>query len=481
MSDIVALAQGVVMAGVTGPNLDESLPEYGGYLLFPDERDSLHEIRVLTDLLRARTSGLAPVIAIDQEGGAVARLRDGVEAIPSMMAVGAAGDLELARCAGEQLGFDLRRAGCTLDCAPVLDLALEPKNTVIGTRSFGADPLRVAPLAAAFAAGLRASEVLPCFKHFPGHGSTSVDSHAALPIVDTDSATFRTRDLEPFAAVAADAPAMMSAHVVVRAFDAQRPATLSRAILSDLLRAELGFAGALLTDCLEMNAVAASGSGASAVDALAAGADLLIFSHNDRLAAAAVTAITIAVAEGRLPIERLADAHARVMRLREAGAKPLPIDEFAPHEGIGREIARCAVTLVRGLPHADPVASIAISFGGSGEWLHHEAPALEELSASIDPSPEEAESLRNVVAQSRRRPLLLARRAHCHPAQASAIAQMLDRFPDALVVSLLEPFDLPLFAQARHLLATCGDTAISIAGLADVIFGGSMPSGRLPI
>lgn len=481
MSDIVALAQGVVMVGVTGSNLDRSLPQYGGYLLFPDERASLREVRALTDLLRARTSGLAPVIAIDQEGGAVARLRDGVEPIPSMMALGAAGDVELARCAGEQVGFDLRRAGCTLDCAPVLDLALEPKNAVIGTRSFGADPLRVAPLGAALAAGLRASGILPCFKHFPGHGSTAVDSHAALPIVDTDSATLRTRDLEPFAAVAADAPAMMSAHVIVRAFDSQWPATLSRTILSDVLRAELGFAGALLTDCLEMNAVAARGSVASAVDALAAGADLLVFSHDDRLAAAAVTAIASAVDEGRLPIERLADAHARVTRLREAGAKPLPIDGFPPHEGIGREIARSAVTLVRGLPHADPVASIAISFGGVGERLHHEAPALEERSASIDPPPEETESLLNVVAQSRRRPLLLARRAHDHPAQASAIALMLDRYPDALVVTLLEPFDLPLLASARHLLATCGETAISIAGLADVIFGGSMPSGRLPI
>ncbi|MGA8574554.1 MAG: glycoside hydrolase family 3 N-terminal domain-containing protein [Candidatus Cybelea sp.] len=481
MTDAVALARGVVMAGVVGSNVDASLPHFGGYLLFPEEGASLGEVRALTDRLRARHGDPPPVIAIDQEGGAVSRLRVGVEPIPSMMALGAADDLELARAAGVQLGFDLRRAGCTLDCAPVLDLALEPESTVIGTRSFGADPQRVASLGAALAGGLRASGILPCFKHFPGHGATPADSHAALPIVDVDAATLRARDLVPFAAVAAGAAAMMSAHVVVRAFDSQRPATLSHRILSDLLRGELGFDGALLSDCLEMNAIAERSSVSSAIEALAAGVDLLIFSHDDALAADAAAAIAAAVAQGALPLPRLQEAHARAMRLREAGAVPLPLDGLAPHQGIGREIARRAVTLVRGLPHADPVASIAISFGGAGTPLHREAPALAEFAASIDPAPEEIDSILSAIAERRRRPLLLSRRAHQHGAQAAAIARILDRYPDALVVSLLEPFDLPLFDGARHLLATCGDGEISIAGLADVIFGGTMPSGRLPV
>jgi beta-N-acetylhexosaminidase len=481
VSDTLTLARGVVMAGVVGSKLDSAVMHFGGYLLFPQQGASLREVRALTDALRARHGDPPPVIAIDQEGGAVSRLRDGVEPIPSMMALGAANDLELARAAGVQLGFDLRRAGCTLDCAPVLDLALESQNTVIGTRSFGADPQSVAALGAALAGGLRESGILPCFKHFPGHGATPVDSHAALPMVDVDAATLRARDLVPFAAVAADAPAMMSAHVVVRAFDSERPATLSRRILTDLLRGELGFNGALLSDCLEMSAIAERDSVTSAIEALAAGADLLIFSHDAELAAGAADAIAAAVAEGRLPLPRLREAHARVRRLREAGAAPMPLDGFAPHQGFGREIARRAVTLLRGLPHADPVASIAISFGGAGTPLHHEAPALAEFAASIDPQPEEIDSILSAIAERRRRPLLLSRRAHLHAAQATAIARIIDRYPDALVVSLLEPFDVPLFGGARHLLATCGDDEISIAGLADVIFGGSLPSGRLPV
>lgn len=481
MSDVLTLARGVVMAGVNGANAETIEPYFGGYILFPEDGAAVPDVRALTDVLRSRAGDRAPIIAIDQEGGAVMRIRRGLEPIPSMMALGAAGDVELARRAGEQIGFDLRRAGATLDCAPVLDLALEAENAVIGTRSFGADPLKVAALGAALAEGLRASGILPCFKHFPGHGSTAVDSHAALPVIDADAATLRARDLLPFAAVAPEALAVMSAHVVVRAFDPNRPATLVAPILGGVLRGELGFEGAVLTDCLEMNAVAAQGSVNGAIAALAAGADLLIFSHDEELANAVPRAIAGAVDAGTLSLVRLRDAYSRVERLRALGSQPLPIDTYPPHEGLGREIARRAVTLVRGLPHAEAIASIAISFGGNGTPLHHEAPALEELVASLDPATDETDALLDAVARHGRRPLLLTRRAHRHPAQARAIATLIDRYPDALVVSLLEPFDLPLFDRVRHLMATCGDSAISSAGLADVIFGGSPPLGHLPV
>ena len=475
------LARGVVMAGLSDMSFDASLPLLAGYLLFPRDGARLAEVRALSDALRGRDGDPPPVIAIDQEGGAVARLREGVEPMPSMMALGAAQDTELAQRAGEQVAFDLRRAGCTLDFAPVLDLALDPCNAVIGTRSIGADSQQVIAIGEAFARGLQQGGILPCYKHFPGHGSTSVDSHEALPIVDADESTLRTRDLAPFAAVAATAPAMMSAHVLVAAFDSQRPATLSHRIVHDLLRAELGFRGAFVTDCLEMNAVAARGAIESAIEALAAGADLILFSHDLQLAVAAPAAIEAAVGERRLPLERLEEAYARVMKLREAGTTPLALDAPAPHPFIGREIGRRAVTLLRGLPHADPVASIALSFGGAGTMLEREAPALQELVVSIDPASDEINALLSRIAESESRPLILARRTHRYAGQAQAIVQILDRYPDAMVVSLLEPFGLGLFANARHLLAAYGDDVASIGGLADVIFGGSMPVGSLPL
>lgn len=481
MNGIGELARGVVMAGIKGAAFDETLPLLGGYLLFGGDDVSVQAIRALTDALRDRAVELPPLIAIDQEGGAVARLRHGIEPMPSMMALGAAADLDLTRRAGEQTAFDLRRAGCTFDFAPVLDLALEPENCVIGTRSFGSDPQQVASLGSAFGAGLVRGGVFPCYKHFPGHGSTATDSHDALPLVSTDEATLRVRDLVPFARVAREAAAFMTAHVVVRAFDAERPATTSMQVASNLLRDELGFRGVLVTDCLQMQAIAGRDSVAGAVEALGAGADLLIFSHDPELALAAADAIEAAVDDKRIPLERLQEAHRRVANLRLSGAAPLPLDAFPPHPGVGREIARRAITVVRGVPHADPVASIVVSFGGSEPELQREAAALEEAIAPLDPTDADIASLFETLARHERRPLLLARRAHLHPAQAEAIMQILNRYPDALVVSLREPFDVPLFESARHLLAAYGDDAAAIGGLADVIFGSSLPSGRLPV
>ncbi len=479
MSDLNELARGVIVAGIRAAELDPAMPLFGGYVLFNDPGAPIETVRAQTDALRARQND-PPLIAIDQEGGAVARLRQGVETMPPMMALGAADDLDLTRRAGEQLAFDLRRAGCTLDFAPVLDLALDPRNTVIGTRSFGSDPQRVAALGQSLATGLLAGGITPCFKHFPGHGATATDSHEALPFVDSSEAEMRARDLVPFAAVAARAPAMMNAHVVARAFDSERPATLSARIATGLLREELGFCGALFTDCLEMGALAELQDDDVAVAALAAGVDLLVFSHRPDRALRAAEAIADAVAGGRLPLQRLEEANARARAVRRAGNAPIALDEFPPHPDLGREIARRAITLVRGIAHVDPIVSIAISFGGE-TTLVRESPALAHVALSLDPAAEEVEKVFAELERRGRRPLVLSRRAHLHPAQAAAISRIVAAFPDATVVSLREPFDLPLFGAARHLLAAYGDDVASLGGLADVLFSGHMPAGRLPI
>ena len=481
VTEVAEKARGVILTGLTDIPTAREHVGFAGYVLFSRNGASVAELRFFTDMLRAEYLDAPPIIAIDQEGGTVARLREGVETIPSMMAVGAAGDLELAQRAGEQTAFDLRRAGCTLDFAPVLDLALDPANTVIGTRSFGDDPQSVAACGAAFAAGLTRGGITPCYKHFPGHGATSVDSHRALPILDAGEATLLARDLVPFAAVAPKASAFMSAHVLVPELDPQRPATLSRSIATDLLRSKLGFNGVLVTDCLEMDALAGYGPVEAAVEALIAGADLLLFSHHVELAIAAAAAIESAVGEGRVPVQRLEEAYRRVMHLREAASRSLPLDAFPPHPNVGREIGRRAVTLLRGVPEADPLASVAISFGADTASLQHEAPILAGLRAPADPTPADIDRILTSLSQSGRRAIVLSRRAHLRPTQAQAIATILQLYPDAVVVSLAEPFDLPLFAAARHLLATYGDNAPSIAGLADVLFSTSTPTGHLPV
>ncbi len=195
MTDLRALATGVICMGFDGTQIDPKLEQrlrdlpLAGLILFGRNIQSLAQTRALTD--RIRSLWRNPIIAIDQEGGRVARLRESVEEIPSMMALAATQDLSLARKAGEQLGFDLRRAGLNVDFAPVLDLALLPMNTVIGARSFGDDPAQVAQFGDAVAQGLRAQGIVPTFKHFPGHGGTDVDSHLDLPVIDLEEPALR--------------------------------------------------------------------------------------------------------------------------------------------------------------------------------------------------------------------------------------------------------------------------------------------------
>jgi beta-N-acetylhexosaminidase len=301
VSETAVWARGVIAAGFSGRHFDSSLPWFGAYVLFARNVETIEQTRALSDALRARhDDGASPAVALDQEGGRVARLREGVEPMPSMMALGAVDDLELARRAGEQTAFDLRRAGCTVDFAPVLDLARQAGNTVIGTRSLGSDPESVAALGAAFCAGLQAGGIAPCPKHFPGHGSTAVDSHTALPVIESDAAELRARDLVPFGALARSVPAMMGAHVLAPAFDPDAPATRSARAIS-LLRRELGFEGAFVTDCLQMSALQSYGDVSdNAIAALKSGADLLIVSHDPALALEVAAAIEAAVDQGKL-------------------------------------------------------------------------------------------------------------------------------------------------------------------------------------
>lgn len=490
MNDVSSLARSVIATGFDDER-DPGAHGFAGYVLFARNGTSVAQVRAVTDRLRAHyAAGPPPLIAIDQEGGRVVRLSEGLEPMPSMMALGAVGDTELAARAGEQTAFDVRRAGCTMDFAPVLDLALDPCNTVIGTRALGSDPNAVASLAKAYASGMARGGIQSCLKHFPGHGSTATDSHLALPVVEVDAVTLRARDVVPFARLVHDAPAIMGAHVLVPAFDPDRPATLSSRIIVDLLRGELGFTGVFVTDALEMGGIE-NGAVEGAVGALSAGADLLLVSGGIESALEIADAIERALQNGTVSRRRLEEASARVAHLRASSAPPLPVEAFPPHPGVGREIARCAVTVVRGLPHADPVASHAVQFlplqaEGAEErlrdaGLRREAPALEETYLRLDPSEEEVRALHRALERSGRRPIVISRRAHLHPAQAAAIATVVEGYPDAVVVSALEPFDLPLFSGARHLFACYGDDLASMGGLADVLFGGSLPKGRLPV
>lgn len=496
MTDIRTLAAGVVCLGFDGthiaPDLERKLRETqpAGLILFGRNIVSLEQTRALTDAIREILP--TPIIAIDQEGGRVARLRDSVEELPAMLALGAAGDTALAQRAGAQLAFDLRRAGVNVDYAPVLDLMLMRMNTVIGSRAFGSDPQQVVRFGDAFARGLRSQGIIPTFKHFPGHGSTEVDSHLDLPAIDLDERTFRDRDLVPFAQLLPAAQALMTAHIIVRSLDAQRPATLSHRILTGLLRDEIGFNGVCFTDCMEMDAISKGvGSAAGAVQAVIAGADCVLISHSFELALESIDRLVDAVDGGILPRARLEQAYNRVAALRAKVQPPLPLDAPPPYPGVGREIGRRAVTVMRGSAQAAAAQSIVVSFEGTtiegAAGIHTEHASLAggagvpELRLPLEPEGAAVDAIVADVRKRGKRPIVLMRRAHVYNAQAQAVRAMLEAFPEALLVSTREPFDAFMFENAKHVLCTYGDDRPSMEGLSDVLFGGVPAQGTFPV
>jgi beta-N-acetylhexosaminidase len=491
-AQVAALARGVFCVGFAGTD-PASIPlaelrafAPGGLILFGRNVGSAADLRA--SIAALRTCGdIAPLIAVDQEGGRVARITDPalVAQVPAAMALAAGSDVATCEQAGMLVGRDLARLGISVDFAPCADLALDARNTVIGARSFGAFPHAVAHVAGAFARGLEAGGVAAAIKHFPGHGATALDSHLGLPHVAVDAATLRTRDLVPFAAAVSSEAAsiVMTAHIVLEALDPDAPATLSAPVLTGLLRGELGFEGVIATDCLEMEAIAAStGIAAGAVRALAAGADLLLVSHHLERAREAADAIVAAVEAGTIALERLESAYARVRGLRERYATLTPYAGLLDAQ-LPLQIARRAVTVVRGDVRLRPDAPVSvISFEGTlADGVTETRAAVPSLSAALRARRWKSELLAHIPALGERNFVLVTRRAQLHPAQRAAVDGILALAPQAIIISAREPFDAALFGAARNVACIYGDEEISLEGCADVLSARVPAVGRLPV
>jgi beta-N-acetylhexosaminidase len=329
--DVRTLALRVLLPGFAGTTLPDDYRELleqglGGVCYFGSNT------AVGPDALAALSAAITAanpvaVVAVDEEGGDVSRLHTREPSpVLGAAALGGVDDLALTEAVGRWVGHELAAVGVTLDLAPVADVNSDPDNPVIGTRSFGADPERVAAHVAAWTRGLQATGVAACAKHFPGHGDTATDSHLALPRIDVDADTLAARELVPFdAAVEAGTAAVMTSHIVVPALDPDRPATLSPLVLG-MLREVLEFDGVIVSDALDMaGASAGVGIPEASVRALAAGCDLLCLGPDKP--ASLVTdvrdAVVAAVEDGRLALERLAEAARRVRTMRP-GQPPQP-------------------------------------------------------------------------------------------------------------------------------------------------------------
>lgn len=325
----------------------------GGVILFARNVGSPEEVLELNRELKRR-AGRSLLISVDQEGGRVARLRRGFTELPPMRTVGAAGSTELARALGGVMARELRAVGFDLTFAPVLDVDTNPQNPVIGDRSFGASPELVSELGVALALALEQGGVAACAKHFPGHGDTQQDSHLELPRLRHELERLEAVELLPFRhAASAGVAAIMTAHVVFETLDAEHPATMSRAVTHGLLRERLGYDGLVVSDDLEMRAIADHYAVEDAVRlGLEAGVDHFLICRDAALAERAIEGVVRAVESGQLARERVEAAAARFEAVCARYSRPV-----GPPSGLARLRAPEHLALadrLRALAHVAP-------------------------------------------------------------------------------------------------------------------------------
>jgi beta-N-acetylhexosaminidase len=459
-----------------------------GVLLFAGNITGQDQLRSLTARLREHNPDV--LIAADEEGGIVTRVEAASgSSYPGNAALGAIDDPDLTRRVAASIGALLAGGGINLNLAPVADLDANPAGPVIGVRSFGAGPPRVAAHTAAFVTGLQDDAgVAACAKHFPGHGRAGTDSHLELPVVDATLAELRAADLLPFrAAIEAGVRSVLTAHVLFPAID-DVPATLSSRLLRGVLRDELGFDGVIVTDALGMAAIGdGADSAAGAVAALRAGADLLCLPAEEAAQWQAREALTQAIAVGELSEARVAEAAARISALASWAASPdragdspnragdRPSD---PDQELGLAAAARAL-LVDGVrvPLGQP--PLVLDAGGRmSVQLEDQAASLFGVLRGLLPGttgaritgPDDLTGLEQQIGAAAGRPLVVVvRDAHRQQWQRDLLRTALRLRPDALVVGTGTTHDRDLAGRAY--LGTRGASRASLLAAASLLAG----------
>ncbi|RRR97403.1 glycoside hydrolase family 3 protein [Glycomyces terrestris] len=454
------------------------------------------QIAALSNGLQA-ASTVPLLIATDQEYGSVVRIGEPATQFPGAMPLGATRDLAAAEEAARIAGAELRAMGLNQNFAPDADVNVDPANPVIGVRSFGSDPALVADFAAAQVRGYQAGGVAVSAKHFPGHGDTGTDSHVGLPVITHTAEEWERIDAPPFrAAIEAGADMVMSAHLQFPALDdSLAPATLSRPILTGLLRERLGFTGVVVTDALDMQGVRTEyGDDRVPVLALLAGADLLLMPPDFPLA---YEAVLDAVASGELTEARIDESVRRILALKHSrGIVDAPeADEGAAAEAVGSDanlaaaadIAERSVTLLAN-DGTLPFAAGSVLVTGWGENTTRrlaEALAAQGLAAEAlvtgDAPDAGAIAAAKAAAAGRDLVVVATRDVRAGSAQAALVAALLEGPAPVVAAAVGTPYDAAHLGAVHASLASYSYAAPSLAALAKVITGAVAPTGTLPV
>lgn len=483
-------AGALVWAGFDGSSIPRELLDaiehgrIGGLVLFA-YRGNIRSREQVRSMLRdataaARRGGLPPVpVGVDQEGGSVVRIGYGA-VFPSAMAIAATGDPANAERAARAVGLGLRADGIAVNHAPVCDINVEPRNPVIGTRSFGDDARHVARFAAAWVTGSEGVGVATSAKHFPGHGAAAHDTHHTTVDVHADEAALEARELVPFrAAILSGAATVMSAHIRLPALDEDNIATLSPVILRGLLRDELGFTGLAITDALDMSGLTqVETPGRVLARAVNAGIDAVMVTTGIDRQLDAQEQLALGV-----PPARLAEAIARAAAFRDRYAVDVPDAPFddEPGRALALEIARASITTVG--PALPPL-------GGALRVVTFAAERRSPVEELADPEARLERMLRERLgarvafssdgtAPDGDGPLVVCTSSAFFDAAQTERARSLLR-DGGLLCALRSPYDATLFPTVPALLSY-GDVPASLEALADVLSGHAPPRGTSPV
>lgn len=503
----------VLFLAISGPTLDESVEQIlkdlrpGGIILYANvgNIESPEQVKTLTQNLqkRALELGLARLfIGIDQEGGLINRITEGVTVFPGNMALGATREISLAENQGRAMAEELAALGINWDFVPCLDVLTTPDNLAIGTRSFGGDPLKVADLGAAMIKGFEAGGVITSAKHFPGHGSTLLDSHEDMPLLEKTLPELEKMELLPFLKAAkTGVPTVMTAHIRASALDdSPLPTTFSDKTI-DFLREKLNFKGAIVTDSLGMGAVTKRfNPGETAVRALLAGVDILLFGADRNFSLdqfpSVHKAIIKAVAEGRLPAERLDDAVKKILALKQKYLyqnMPREPSLYGSPKNIAlaEEIAAKGITVIRQPKISWP------PFGAMEKtkkvvfiWPDKHRKAIEPFWEKVAehriiflPENLSAAYIQEITADLQGVEQIIIGTYNLHLAGKESWRELIEKLGPkrVCVVAARIPFDPAMIPDLDGYIATYGDTQASIKALFDLLAGKIKAVGQLPL
>jgi beta-N-acetylhexosaminidase len=511
----------LLVVGFYGTSIPQTLRDLieryhvGNIILFSrniqDTRQTLQLTRDLQTLAQASGQHHPLLIMLDQENGLVRRLGPDATIFPGNVALGAIGSEQMTYDIARATGQELRALGINMNLAPVVDVNNNSANPVIGVRSFGENPQQVARLGSAAMQGYRAAGVVSTLKHFPGHGDTNVDSHRALPIIPHTLERLERVELVPFAhCIAEGAECVMIGHLYLPQLMSREalPATVSPEIVQDLLRHRLGFDGVVISDCMEMNAVARTiGTERATVMALQAGNDLVLVSHHSSLQLGSLETIYAAVQAGELSPETIRRAAERVLRLKEkyltwetsVPSTPLELVGSAAHRRLSDSAYELSTTLVRNdealiplrlSPDERILALYPQAIVATAAEDRSQAPivlveAIERRHANTrvltySPAINDAEraAIQHEAAEAS---IVIMATLNADERQSELIHQLLQAGCRVIGIAIRNPYDLQSFPRLRTYLATYEYTAPALEAAVRVVFGEAEARGVLPV